>query len=338
MTRSNPLLPLASSADTPPEIRELLEAGIADEVDYDYEAGLSAHLSATAALPGPPAPSPSAGAGSSAHLGATLSSKALLGVAGASLTAASILVGSWIVAGSSPPARKTSVVPAQRPLERRSADEAEAPRIAWLSGAAGLQPAADPNRDSIPGAGAPPHQAATHLAPAYRRLPGRNELSQSPLLAPASSVTKVFLQEAPPPRELPPSAVTPRAPGGTPPSTALSGQRLATGDPDEDGAAREEPPTSDERLEREMNALAEAKHALAEDPLRALELARQGNREFPRGMFREERDHILLLALIGAGRLDEAKRLAVPYLQNHPNSPFARRVQNALKAAATSAR
>jgi hypothetical protein len=93
---------------------------------------------------------------------------------------------------------------------------------------------------------------------------------------------------------------------------------------------------AEDRLNLEMEELAKAKQALTSDPAEALALAEAGNRKFPGGLFREERDHVRLLALIALGRLDEARRLAAPYLKAHPNSPFARRVQNALDDATRS--
>jgi hypothetical protein len=85
-----------------------------------------------------------------------------------------------------------------------------------------------------------------------------------------------------------------------------------------------------ERLERDMRELMEAKRALAGAPRQALELARRGEREFPGSVLGEERRHVLILALIGAGKHEEARRLATPYLERYPDSPFAVRVRAAL--------
>jgi hypothetical protein len=91
---------------------------------------------------------------------------------------------------------------------------------------------------------------------------------------------------------------------------------------------------ADERLKREMALLMQAKQALASDPGQALTLALAGEQQF-RGdsMFREERQHVLVLALIKLGRVDEAEQRAQPFLRAHPDSPFARRIRNALQAA-----
>jgi hypothetical protein len=86
----------------------------------------------------------------------------------------------------------------------------------------------------------------------------------------------------------------------------------------------------DARLEREMQMLSVAQHSLASDPQRALSLARQGEAEFKGSMFTEERQQVLLLALVQLGRLDEAKKLARPYLARYPHGPFSDRVRRAL--------
>ena len=89
----------------------------------------------------------------------------------------------------------------------------------------------------------------------------------------------------------------------------------------------------DARLEREMGMLAVAQRVLSADPTRALSLVRQSAREFGDSMFAPERGQLELLALVKLGRLDEAKRLARPYLARYPNGPFSDRVRRALASA-----
>jgi hypothetical protein len=97
--------------------------------------------------------------------------------------------------------------------------------------------------------------------------------------------------------------------------------------------AREEARRAEENtLQREMDELMRAKRALSSDPKLALQLAERGQREFKQSLLSEEREHVLLLALIGVGRVSEAERRAAPYLARHPDSPFARRVRAALDA------
>jgi len=97
------------------------------------------------------------------------------------------------------------------------------------------------------------------------------------------------------------------------------------------GEAKPEPAAIDDtRLEREMGMLAVAQRVLHTDAARTLSLARQGESEFAGSMFTQERKQLELLALVKLGRLDEAKRLARPYLARYPNGPFSDRVRRAL--------
>ena len=47
-------------------------------------------------------------------------------------------------------------------------------------------------------------------------------------------------------------------------------------------------------------------------------------------MFAQERQQVVLLALVKLGRMDEARRLAKPYLARYPHGPFSERVRRAL--------
>jgi hypothetical protein len=90
------------------------------------------------------------------------------------------------------------------------------------------------------------------------------------------------------------------------------------------------PTYDDARLEREMRMLKVAESVLRTNPERALRLARQGEKEFPGSMFTQERQQVLLLALVELGRMDEARRLAKSYLRKYPKGPFSDRVRRAL--------
>jgi len=90
------------------------------------------------------------------------------------------------------------------------------------------------------------------------------------------------------------------------------------------------PVSADSRLEREMQMLAVAQRILADNPSRALSLARQGEHEFSGSMFSAERKQVALLALVRLGRLDEARRLGRPFLVAYPNAPWSERLRRAL--------
>ncbi|MCA9712724.1 MAG: hypothetical protein KDK70_43245, partial [Myxococcales bacterium] len=92
-----------------------------------------------------------------------------------------------------------------------------------------------------------------------------------------------------------------------------------------------EPP--DDRLEREMKATDRARQALARDPAQALALAVRADRDFPHGLFGEDREGIAILALFGLHRDDEARRRAQAFLRAHPRSSYADKIRAARDAA-----
>jgi hypothetical protein len=123
-----------------------------------------------------------------------------------------------------------------------------------------------------------------------------------------------------------PAAPSERAETAPQPAERADEQAPARPEP----AKRAEPVLDDSRLEREMGMLAVAQRVLHSDPARALSLARQGEAEFGGSMFTQERQQLLLLSLVKLGRMDEARRLAKPYLARYPNGPFSDRVRRAL--------
>jgi hypothetical protein len=76
-------------------------------------------------------------------------------------------------------------------------------------------------------------------------------------------------------------------------------------------------------LKLEMDRLARVREAMGADPARALALAEQGHAQFPRGVFRQERDALAIGALVELGRAGEAKARARAFVEKHPESPFA---------------
>jgi hypothetical protein len=80
-----------------------------------------------------------------------------------------------------------------------------------------------------------------------------------------------------------------------------------------------------------MRATKSAEDHLRSDPARALTLARQADRDFPKGLFAQERRAIVVLALFDLGRLDEATRQANAYLARHPRGAFADKIREQLE-------
>lgn len=63
------------------------------------------------------------------------------------------------------------------------------------------------------------------------------------------------------------------------------------------------------------------------DPLRALELAREGNRRFPAGSGVAERAAIITRSLAKLGRTSEARAEAERLVHDYPDTPWAREVE-----------
>ena len=87
------------------------------------------------------------------------------------------------------------------------------------------------------------------------------------------------------------------------------------------------PAPTDDALRREMQLLNAARRALAADPSRTLTLVEQGDREFPRGSFAEERAAYRVFALAALGR--DTKALARRFLRRYPNGRLNDRVKTA---------
>jgi RNA polymerase sigma-70 factor (ECF subfamily) len=83
----------------------------------------------------------------------------------------------------------------------------------------------------------------------------------------------------------------------------------------------------------ELQEVAQAERLLATDPARALALVRAAEARFPRGYVREERGYVEVMALVGLGRLDEARPRMAQFLRDYPDSAFSRRVHEASRPA-----
>jgi len=333
MSPTPSLRPLVDVPEQSADVRALLGAGIADEVqDYDFERGLGAHLAAIGTpLPSPPnsgAPAPAPIAPTAAP---AVSAKALLGWLGVPIASATVAAALLFHPGGP----KTSTVPpAVASHPRAEQPVVERQRTVAISRLEDLLPAP-----------APPSPASSGGSPAVAELhgsavspPGRMPSRASTNRLPAANAAELPAADLPEPA---PRSDSPQAPRGT----SVSGSSAEAASPverdstqdasDERDREREaaERRRNEERLEREMEDLALARRELSTDPAHALSLAQRGEREHPKSLFTEERRHIVLLALIGLGRVDEARRLSAPYLALHPDSPFAQRVRRALDAA-----
>jgi len=91
--------------------------------------------------------------------------------------------------------------------------------------------------------------------------------------------------------------------------------------------------TSDNGLAREMENLARLRALEASNPDQALVVAADGDRQFPRGVFGEERQALVISALVRLGRKAEARARADAFHAAHPRSPFAERIRKLTLAA-----
>ena len=89
-------------------------------------------------------------------------------------------------------------------------------------------------------------------------------------------------------------------------------------------------PTGEDYL-REAGLISDARRALERDPKRALELLHEAKSSFPKGLLREEREALTVLALDGLGRTAQARRAAERFLRSHGKSPHADAVRQILE-------
>ncbi|MCH9680274.1 MAG: hypothetical protein K0V04_02480 [Deltaproteobacteria bacterium] len=143
--------------------------------------------------------------------------------------------------------------------------------------------------------------------------------------------------------EIPPAAVPePPAVAVTPvveePEAVVAKEPVAVGEPSD--AAAEEPatrkasravrPASPSSFVDEAKLVAKARAQLTNSPAKALELAKEAERTFPRGHLVEERRAIAIRALVALGRHDEARRRAKPFLARYGRGAHAAAVRRAL--------
>jgi hypothetical protein len=84
----------------------------------------------------------------------------------------------------------------------------------------------------------------------------------------------------------------------------------------------------DDSVRREIEHLGRVRRKVGADPARALQLAKEGDREFVDGLLREERAALAIEALVKLGRDDEARKRAGRYLARFPKGPSSERVRS----------
>jgi hypothetical protein len=337
MTTRDVVERLVHDRDESTEVRSLLEAGIADDVtDYDFARGLETHLSAIGAAPGGGAEPGAAPAGSApgASSGAGASSaKALalaIGVPVVSAIAALAVLATHAPVSTGP----TAIDAPNASFERTTpADKVQRPEVAALP--------AEVSEDN--GSAIVPYDDAPRVGSRVTTAQ-RHAVTQSTKVTLAENETVIHRSFPEGPVESNRAKAVPaeEAVGSAAPSSRATAPVVQDGPrQSEEAVARAERAKeearrdAEQKLQREMEELMRAKRALSGNPKFALELTERGQREFQQSLLTEEREHVLLLALIGVGRVSEAERRAAPYLAKHPDSPFARRVRAALEARKT---
>jgi hypothetical protein len=150
-----------------------------------------------------------------------------------------------------------------------------------------------------PGDAPAPAASARDAQPRAPREPARSEATRPAEQAPppASAAELSPPNEAPEVVQAPPHAAPPKgAPAPNPRESAKSGPS-------------------------EAQLLESARAALSKDPARALALAREHERRFPRGALTQEREVIAIQALARLERDAEARRRAQGFEQRFPASP-----------------
>jgi len=130
------------------------------------------------------------------------------------------------------------------------------------------------------------------------RLLGRGDVTRE---APASEGARPAAAESPPPRPAPPPAPAAPAPAA-PAASAAPPDAAANGD---------------DRLIEDIRA------NVRRDPRRAEALARQARSRFPGSPNADERDALLVDALINQQRIGAARSETYYYYDHHPNGKFA---------------
>jgi hypothetical protein len=276
----------------PRSLRRLIRAARADTPDADRLRGLADRLGF--------GPDPSAGSAGLAAKGAATvvgwASGGKLGVAIALVLGMGAAAGAWSARGTSAPVGAVPAAAESLPWQR---SEPAAPP----------QPGDDPTAAETSPRGAPSAMASP-IASAIA----------SPIPSPAAPPSKVRAQASPP-----------RAPGTArlaPPRPAVS----ATASAARETAATEigtmtPTATAEPPVETEPGLLEQARRALHVDPARALALADRHELRYPSGALVPDREAIAIEALVGLGRLDEARARAGHFFRAFPGSVHQRHVE-----------
>ena len=153
--------------------------------------------------------------------------------------------------------------------------------------------------------------AAGYATVSHVRAPGREVSPASAAPPPALLPPLPRATETPAPAMAPPAS-SPNPPSGTAPMSLHA---------------------HDDRLAAERNLIEMARTSLARGRLDgALAVLRRHSREFPHGQLSEERDSLLVQALVTKGDYDQARGRAAIFRRRYPGSLFAPAIDQALQS------
>lgn len=94
------------------------------------------------------------------------------------------------------------------------------------------------------------------------------------------------------------------------------------GSPRSESPIEAAPSARADALSLEMEHLSRLRALQSSDPAQAVVAADEGDRIFPRGLFRQERESIAIEALVRLGKTSEARTRAQAFKAAYPQSPF----------------
>jgi hypothetical protein len=165
-----------------------------------------------------------------------------------------------------------------------------------------------------------PHETTRRAIARSRRKPSAIEHEQA-------ATDPMDHAASPPPRA---TAVTTASPESVPQSQAVQPPpRL-----DEPSSEEPRPPPKIEHptAAAEMTELAAAEKLLSNAPARSLALVRKSDQRFPDGYFKQERAYVAIMALIGLGRIEDARAEAARFAERYPRMPYGARIERALES------
>jgi hypothetical protein len=334
----------------PNYVRELLQAGTDDVVTgYDYEKGLALHLGHISA--GTPTPPWAQSLAQGAKVGAGISAKMAAVWLAVPLASAGIVAAVLLTGNQTPHVTSTKLQPmtgqvsGNQTVDEPQAIQAVATQDQTRPAERDMITAVEPDRAQL-------REPRSFYVPRHGRRPAESyharHAGKFEVTAAAETPAFAATQSTRPARLETPAIAKETEPNQTSADTATRAEVWEAPAPVQEKAqentkitftpepvvpvVQEQKPAEPKLtpLEREMRLLAAANRSLHSDPERTLALTQGSEKEFPNGMFAEERRELLVLSLVKLGHMEEARRLGLNYLHRYPNGPFSERVRRAL--------